>query len=298
MRGPLVDRAAPGVGQDRRARGPGRPSARRGAVPGPRHRHGPRASRQASSGSALPLAAIGSTGSASTASRTREYVSRPSRISPGGAACSSRRRGVDGVAGDEGGPGLGVARHDLARVHPGPEADGDPALRLELAVHGAQGVADLPGGPDRPQGVVLVDRGDPEHRHHRIADELLDRPPVALDDRAHRGEVAGHQGPQRLGVQLLAQGRRPGHVGEQDRHDLAHLARGRGRLGLRAPHSGQNFAPAATSAPQSGQVRAMAAVSGLRRCGAGRDRNAAGAPGLRHGRSVSARNPGGRSVAK
>ena len=39
--------------------------------------------------------------------------------------------------------------------------------------------------------------------------------------------------PQRLGVELLAEGRRAGHVGEQDRHELADLAQGGDReLGL------------------------------------------------------------------
>jgi hypothetical protein len=33
-----------------------------------------------------------------------------------------------------------------------------------------------------------------EHGHHRIADELLDRPAVTLDDPLHDPEVAAHQG--------------------------------------------------------------------------------------------------------
>ncbi len=109
---------------------------------------------------------------------------------------------------------------------------GDPALGLELGVERRQRVADLPGGPHGAQGIVLVDHRDPEHRHHGVADELLDGPAVALDHAAHHGEVAGHQGPERFGVQLLAQGRRPGHVGEQDRDQLADLARRRRAVGL------------------------------------------------------------------
>jgi len=44
----------------------------------------------AGTGSALPLRTSGSTGSASTASRTSAIVGSPIRISPGCAACSSR----------------------------------------------------------------------------------------------------------------------------------------------------------------------------------------------------------------
>ena len=57
-----------------------------------------------------------------------------------------------------------------------------------------------------------------EDRHHRIADELLDRPAVALDYRAHLGEVAAHQGAHRLCVELLTQARGARHIGEQDGH--------------------------------------------------------------------------------
>ena len=42
VRGPLVDRPAPGVGEGGELPVPARPSARRGGGPGPRHRHGPR----------------------------------------------------------------------------------------------------------------------------------------------------------------------------------------------------------------------------------------------------------------
>ena len=55
-----------------------------------------------------------------------------------------------------------------------------------------QPLTDLRRRPHRPQRVVLVHARDPEHRHHRIADELLDRPAVALDRRADLSEVPIH----------------------------------------------------------------------------------------------------------
>ena len=84
------------------------------------------------------------------------------------------------LAGDEAVPLRRVAGEHLARV------DSDRRLQAELrdrALH-------LLRGPDGPQGVVLVHDGDAEHGHHLVADELLDRAAVTLDDRAHLFEEA------------------------------------------------------------------------------------------------------------
>ena len=64
-----------------------------------------------------------------------------------------------------------------------------------------------------------------EDRHHRVPDELLDRPAVALEDGAHLLVVAGHDAAQRLGIQAFAERGRAGDVGEQDRDGLADLSR-------------------------------------------------------------------------
>ena len=54
----------------------------------------------------------------------------------------------------------------------------------------ADGVDEVEGRPHRPLGVVLVgDRRAPDG-HHGVADELLDRAAVALDDLAAQVEVA------------------------------------------------------------------------------------------------------------
>ena len=114
--------------------------------------------------------------------------------------------------------------HHLAGVH------ADPAADAQLR----QRVAHLHRRPARPQRVVLVRRGDPEHRHHRVADELLHRPAVRLDDRLHPLEVARQQRPQRLRIGRLPERRRAGDVAEQHRHRLADLARSRRRRERRA----------------------------------------------------------------
>ena len=78
-------------------------------------------------------------------------------------------------------------------------------------------------------------------------------PPCASMIPLHDREVAVHERPQRLRIELLAERGRTSDVGEQDRDELA---RRRGRATSRAtsaaPHSGQNLAPAGFSVPQVG----------------------------------------------
>ena len=101
-----------------------------------------------------------------------------------------------------------------------------PQSRSSSSFSAAKRVAHLRSGADRSQGVVLVQDRDSEHGHHRVADELLDRPFVALDDRLHLVEVAAHHPSQRLGVELLAERGRPRDVGEDDGDDLPNVPGG------------------------------------------------------------------------
>ena len=107
---------------------------------------------------------------------------------------------VDGIARDE---RLALAGHDLARVHAGAERERDRQLVAERR----QPLADLRHGTDGPQRVVLVRDGDAEHRHRRVADELLHRAAVPLHDQADLFEVAAHRPAHRLGIEPLAEGR-------------------------------------------------------------------------------------------
>src|SRR6185369_15967723 len=127
-----------------------------------------------------------------------------------------------------------VADHDLARVDADAHLELQAALLAERRVEPRQLAAHVDGRPNRTQGVVLMERGYPEDRDHRVADELLDRAAVALEDLAHRLEEAAHDRPQRFGVQALAEIGGAGDVGEDDRDHLARLAAGlrlRERLG-------------------------------------------------------------------
>ena len=76
-----------------------------------------------------------------------------------------------------------VARDDLAAVHADVVAELEPEVGTELRVQPLQRGLHVGGGADRAERVVLVPHGQPEHRHDRVADELLDGPAVPLERR-------------------------------------------------------------------------------------------------------------------
>src|SRR5581483_10830367 len=132
-------------------------------------------------------------------------------------------RRVDDVAGGHR-LALGRARVDgderLAGVDAEPQLD---ALLLRP-------VADRERRPDRPLGVVLVRGGRAEERHHRVADELLDRAAEAFELGPQRGLQPLEERGDVLGVERLRARREAREIAEQDRHDLALAA----PLGLHA----------------------------------------------------------------
>ena len=142
-----------------------------------------------------------------------------------GALLEACRR-VDGVARDQGRPRRRIADDHLTGVDAGSEPDREAALELEIRIQDGQGFADLRRRANGPERVILVHLGHAEDRHHRVADELLHRSAVRLDDRPHRGEVAVHDRAQRLRVDALAERRRARDVGEQDRGEAADHALG------------------------------------------------------------------------
>ncbi len=138
---------------------------------------------------------------------------------------------VDGSRGLQ--PGRRV--HDVARGHalalgrPGAERDErlagrdrDPNLEVTLL---ADPVADRERGADRALGVVLVRGRRAEQRHHRVADELLDRPAAPLELGAQTRVVGLEDRAHVLRIHLLGPRGEPDEVGEEDGHDLALLAR-------------------------------------------------------------------------
>ena len=141
---------------------------------------------------------------------------------------------VDEVAGDH--PlSVGTDRHDGL---PGQDTR-PPCEDRPLDFDPADGIDQLEGRPHGAFRVVLVrDRGPPDC-HHRVADELLDHPAVAVDDLAGGREVPVEQFADLLRVEPLRQRREPDEVDEHDRDepDLVHRRRrcGRGRTARRSP---------------------------------------------------------------
>ena len=150
--------------------------------------------RQAETGSALPLTCSGSTASATTASRTRRQVDSPINTLAGLGSRLQARRGVHRVADDR----CVTARHqDLARGRADPGRERDPrAPRSAIARRSCISTA----ARTARSAVVLVRDRQPEDAHHRVADELLHPTAVALDGRAHLGEVALHHRAQHLRI--------------------------------------------------------------------------------------------------
>src|SRR5581483_8025308 len=71
-------------------------------------------------------------------------------------------------------------------------------------------------GPYRPLGVVLLRDRRPPDGHDRVADELLHRAAVDLDQAAAAVEIAREELAHLLGVARLRQGREADEVGEED----------------------------------------------------------------------------------
>ena len=226
-----------------------------------------RTSRNAATGSALPFSSSGSSACASTASRTSASVCSPSRISPGCRRLLKARGDVDCVPDRH---VLALAADDRASVDAGPEAQRD----ADLFGDRRQPLPDLGRRPHRTQGVVLVHLRDPEHRHHRVADELLDRPTVTafsiVSARISTKSAVHHHGAAHSGSSSPRRRGRPRHVAEQRRHDLPRLPRRsfpraalprtrhrsaapprpRSRTARRSPSLGAQATPAASSRRQ------------------------------------------------
>ena len=165
---------------------------------------------------------------------------------------------VDGRGGLQAGGGI----HDVARGHAlafgGPRAERDERLsrgdgdsHLQVALFD-QPVPDRERSSDGPLGIVLVRGRRAEQRHHRVADELLDRPAASLELGAQARVVRLEHGAHVLGVELLGPRGEADEVGEEDGHDLALLA---GRLG-RLPQT------RAAARAEARAVRVLVAAAG------------------------------------
>ena len=95
----------------------------------------------------------------------------------------------------------------------------DPHAELETLLD--REVADRERCAHGPLGVVLVRDGRAEQRHHRVADELLDRAAVALELGSNARVVRPEDRLHVLRVHRLRLRREADEVAEEDRDDLA-----------------------------------------------------------------------------
>ena len=138
-----------------------------------------------------------------------------------------------------------------------------PARAWIAGTERADAVDQVERGADGALGVVLVrDRRAPDG-HDRVADELLDRAAVAVDDLLAVLEVARQELAHVLGVAALGERREADEVGEQDgdQATLRHGSRGAcdalslpvvpaPEAGAGVPHTLQNRAPSTRGVPQ------------------------------------------------
>ena len=101
--------------------------------------------------------------------------------------------------------GPALADNDLTGIDADTDLQGDGKVTLELVVQRAQRGAHVGRGADGAKRVVFPDPWYPEQHDDSIADELLDRPPMALSSRSHSFEVTASDITQRFGIKGLAE---------------------------------------------------------------------------------------------
>jgi ABC-type multidrug transport system ATPase subunit len=92
--------------------------------------------------------------------------------------------------------------------------------------------------PHRAQCIVLVQRGDAEDAHDRVADVLLDRAPVTLESVSRPVEEAGQHAAEELGIEPLAEAGRVNDIGEEHGDCPARFPRFGHRAGQLVPTGG------------------------------------------------------------
>jgi len=184
-----------------------------------------RTSRYASTRSDFPLSESVSTASTSIAPRARRRVVSPIYLARLRRLLETRCD-VDGVARRK---SLVRAGDDLARIDAGAKRQRDAVGAVELVIQRRKRSAKVRGCAKGTQGIIFVHRRRTEDGHDSIPDELLDRAAMALEASSRHLEVARHHMAQRLGIELLAEHSRAGHIGEENGDRLPYLSGRRGR---------------------------------------------------------------------
>ena len=113
--------------------------------------------------------------------------------------------GVHGVAGHQPLPAGHVAGDDLAGVHPGPVLQANAEPLEQHLVHVDEALLHLERRSDGSHRVVLVESGEPEHGHDRVADVLLDAAAVPFEHQPHLVEIEVQHLAEMLAVEAFAE---------------------------------------------------------------------------------------------
>ena len=103
-------------------------------------------------------------------------------------------------------------------------------------------IAKLYRRPHGAKGVVLVNLGDAENRHHRIPDELLHRPTVPLDRGACTSKYRAIRCASRLRIEPLASAVEP-MTSQKSTDTVLRCSGGSSAAKRPAPHESQKRAP-------------------------------------------------------
>ena len=125
---------------------------------------------------------------------------------------------IDRIPGDERAALPRSTHHDIAGVHTDAERQPPAEQLFHPPLHPQ-------GRMQRPLRVVLMRHGRPEGRHHRISDELLDRPTGPLHLRPHRIVETVKQQPNPLRILTVRKLGRPDEIREKNCRELALLTR-------------------------------------------------------------------------
>ncbi len=134
------------------------------------------------------------------------------------------------------GPVVHLAHHDVAGVDSHPHLERDAVTVLQLLVEVVQPIVHGKRRSHGPVGVVLAGSVHAEHRHHRVADELLDDAALVLDATRPNSEILCDDRAHVFRIELTREHGEVDQVGEQDGHLFALVSHGAGDDAVAALH--------------------------------------------------------------
>jgi hypothetical protein len=123
---------------------------------------------------------------------------------------------IDGIASREGVSSRARADKDVPGIHADSHGELDAAGAHQLVGVREDRVTQFDGGPYCSQRVVFVELGQPEETHYGVADELLGRSSVALENLPCHFKVPREDPVHRLRIEELAETGRLDYVCKDD----------------------------------------------------------------------------------